>query len=133
MKLFKKKELMDDLVYHQYSNAYEDNPNYYANLNFFHFSKDSKLIAGYWEAPKGWFKANIKDFNEINFIIHGVVAISLGNKKVVLKEGDCFLLEDGDKVKIEIIKELKTFFCDYPIDEKFKIEAKKIMNSKYND
>jgi ethanolamine utilization protein EutQ (cupin superfamily) len=81
--------LIKDTVNH----PYDSNPEYVAKIHTFYYSKDEKLIAGYWEAPEGWFDAEIEEQNEINYVIEGEIDIICGDKIITAKKGDCFLVE----------------------------------------
>ena len=93
---------------------YDTNPDYFAKVNVFYISKNEKFVAAYWEAPKGWFKAKIDNFYEINYVIEGEVEFVLKDKTVTAKKGDCFLLEDGDEVKWIMKEFTRTVFFIYP-------------------
>ena len=96
---------------------YDSNPEYSARINTFYYSKDEKLTAGYWEAPEGWFDAEIGEQSEINYIIEGEIEIVCGGKKITAKKGDCFLVESGEKLKWIVRKPIKTIFFIYPANE----------------
>jgi len=121
--------LKSDLVEHQYENPYEKNPEYFAKLNYFYFSRDKRLVAGYWEAPEGWFDALVDGFNEINYMIEGEIKLTSKNKALLVKKGDCFLLENGDAVNFQINRFTRTIFLNYPVDERLLNEIKKIGSS----
>ena len=96
---------------------YEDNPGFIAKINTFFYSKDKKAISGYWEAPVGWFTAEITRQSELNYIIEGEIElfyIETGDKKISAKKGDIFMVEAGDKTKWVIKKPIKTIFFIYP-------------------
>jgi ethanolamine utilization protein EutQ (cupin superfamily) len=99
------------------NHPYESNPDYNAKINTFYYSDDEKLIAGYWEAPEGWFEAQIEEQNEINYVIDGEIDIICGEKKITAKKGDCFLVESGEKLKWVIKKHIKTIYFIYPANE----------------
>ncbi|KPJ88375.1 MAG: hypothetical protein AMS17_05750 [Spirochaetes bacterium DG_61] len=63
------------------NHPYDSNPDYTAKINTFYYSKDEKLIAGYWEAPEGWFDAEIEEQNEINYVIEGEIDLICEKKK----------------------------------------------------
>ena len=69
MKIIKNIDLKNNLVDH----PYDSNPDYLAKVNLFYVSQDKKFIAGYWEAPEGWFEEEIKGFNEINYVVEGEI------------------------------------------------------------
>lgn len=110
MKVIKNDFLVKNLVKH----PYESNPGYNAKINTFYFSRDKKLIAGYWEAPVGWFDTVIEEQNEINYVIEGEIELVSDSRKVTAKGGDCFLAEGGEKLKWIIKKPIRTFFFIYP-------------------
>lgn len=116
MKLFNSKFLIDEAVTH----PYEDNPDFVAKINTFFYSKDKKAIMGYWEAPTGWFTAEITEQSELNFIIDGeieLIDLENSDKKITAKKGDIFLVESDDKTKWVIKKPIKTIFFIYPSPE----------------
>ncbi len=104
----------DFLIKNTVIHPYDSNPEYNAKINTFYYSKDEKLIAGYWEAPEGWFDAEIEDQNEINYVIEGEIDIICGDKKITAKKGDCFLVESGENLRWIIKKPIKTIFFIYP-------------------
>lgn len=93
---------------------YDCNPGYEAKINTFYYSKDSKAIIGYWEAPAGWFTAQIEDQNEVNFVIEGEIDICSEENTITAKEGDCFLVESGESLKWIIKKPIRTIYFIYP-------------------
>ena len=110
MKLFKSKIIKKRVVSH----PYDCNPDYAAKINTFYYSKDSKAIIGYWEAPVGWFTAQIEDQNEVNFVIEGEIDISSEENTITAKKGDCFLVESGEELRWVIKKPIRTIFFIYP-------------------
>jgi len=113
MKLFDSKTLKEEAVVH----IYDDNPGYEALINTFFYSDDKRAIAGYWEAPVGWFSVEIAEQSELNFVIEGeidIVDIEDPVKKISARKGDIFLVERGDKIKWIIIKPVKTVYFIYP-------------------
>ena len=118
MNVISKENLIKNLVNH----PYDSNPEYFAKVNIFYYSPDGKFAAGYWEAPKGWFNAEIEGFSEIDFIIEGEIeAVSEDKTKtVVAKQGDCFLIENGDRFLWKINNKTKAVFFIYPLTEKIK-------------
>lgn len=113
VKVITKNYLRKKSVFH----PYENNPDYSARINTFYYSKDEKLIAGYWEAPEGWFEAEIGEQSEINYVIEGEIELICGGKKITAKKGDCFLVESGEKLKWIVKKLIKTIFFIYPANE----------------
>jgi ethanolamine utilization protein EutQ (cupin superfamily) len=102
--------LIGDTVIH----PYDSNPGYSAKINTFYYSEDEKFIAGYWEAPEGWFDAEIEEQSEINYVIEGEIDIICGDKKITAKKGDCFLVESGESLRWVVKKPVKTIFFIYP-------------------
>jgi len=127
MKIIDSGSLKNNLIEHQYDNPYENNPEYFAKLNYFYFSPDKKLVSGYWEAPEGWFDALVDGFDEINFIIEGEIKLTSKNKSLVVKQGDCLFLENGDAVTFHINKFTRTLFINYPVDSRLLYEIEKIV------
>lgn len=123
MKIIDQNFLVDNLTDH----PYETNPEYFAKVNIFYFSKDEKFTAGYWEAPVGWFSAVIDGFYEINYVVEGEVEFISKDKILTARKGDCFLVEDGDKVRWNIKKFTRTFFFIYPATKVLVSELKKMM------
>ena len=105
--------LKDNTVNH----PYDSNPEYSSKINTFYYSKDEKLIAGYWEASEGWFDAEIEEQTEINYVIEGEIDIVCEGKKITAKKGDCFLVESGEKLKWIIKEPIKTIFFMYPANK----------------
>lgn len=95
---------------------YDTNPGYEARLHSFHFSGDEKLLAGYWEAPKGWFRADIGTQTEVNFVIKGEIRLESGGRSITARRGDCFAVEPGDKLKWIVRKPIRTIYFIYPAD-----------------
>jgi uncharacterized cupin superfamily protein len=113
MKVITKDYLRQNSVVH----PYESNPGYITRINTFYYSKDEKLTAGYWEAPEGWFEAEIGEQSEINYVIEGEIELICGGEKITAKKGGCFLVESGEKLKWIIKKPIKTIFFIYPSNE----------------
>jgi uncharacterized cupin superfamily protein len=116
MRLFDSQILKNEAVIH----PYENNPEFKGLINTFFYSKDKKALAGYWEAPRGWFTTEIGEQSELNFIIEGeidIINLEDENKKISAKKGDVFLVERGDKVKWVINEPLKTIYFIYPSSE----------------
>lgn len=116
MKLIDSDFMRENAVDH----PYEDNPGFTAKINTFFYSGDKKAVAGYWEAPAGWFTAEITGQSELNYIIEGEIElfdIETGDKKISAKKGDVFLVETGDRIKWVVNKPIKTIFFIYPCPE----------------
>ena len=113
MKLINNWFLKSNTVIH----PYDSNPSYTAKINTFYYSEDEKLIAGYWEAPEGWFDAEIEEQNEINYVIEGEIDLVCKDKRLTAKKGDCFLVESGERIKWIIKKTIKTIFFIYPANK----------------
>jgi uncharacterized cupin superfamily protein len=96
---------------------YETNPDYESRINPFHYASDKRLVAGYWEAPVGWFEAGMGEQCELNFVIEGEIQLESEGRSISAKRGDCFILESGEEVKWNIVKPIKTFFVLYPASE----------------
>ena len=127
MKLFDSKTLKNEAVIH----PYEDNPGYEALINTFFYSDDKKAIAGYWEAPTGWFTSEIEEQSELNFLIEGeidIVSLDDGSKRISAKKGDIFLIEKGDRIKWVINKPVKTIYFIYPSPAQLTDFFKKLQN-----
>jgi uncharacterized cupin superfamily protein len=116
MKLIDSNLLSENAIDH----PYEDNPGFIAKINTFFYSEDKKAVTGYWEAPVGWFNAEITEQSELNYIIEGDIElfdIVTGEKRIAARKGDIFLVEAGDKLKWVIKKPIKTIFFIYPCPE----------------
>jgi len=113
MEVIQRTSLIKGLVNH----PYDTNPQYFAKVNTFYYSPDRKFAAGYWEAPEGWFDIIIEGFNEIDYIIDGEIeAISEDKtKKVIARQGDCFLIKNGDRFRWKVNKFTKAVFFIYPL------------------
>ena len=96
------------------SHPYDCNPGYKAKINTFYYSNDSKVIIGYWEAPVGWFTAQIEEQNEINFVIEGEIDICSEENTITAKKGDCFLVLRGEFLKWIIKYSVRTIYFIYP-------------------
>ena len=110
MRLITAKQIKQRTVPH----PYDTNPGYEARLHSFHFSEDEKLVAGYWEAPKGWFLADIGTQTEVNFVIQGKIQLVIGDESITACRGDCFVVEPGDRLKWIVRKPIRTIFFIYP-------------------
>jgi uncharacterized cupin superfamily protein len=104
VRVITEKQLQQRAVPH----PYDTNPGYEARIHSFHFSRDQKLVAGYWEAPQGWFLANIDAQTEVNFVIEGEIELVMGEKSVIARKGDCFVVEPGDQLKWIVRKPIRT-------------------------
>jgi uncharacterized cupin superfamily protein len=125
MKLLDSKFLEGDTVKH----PYEDNTDFMSKVNVFFYSKDNKAVAAYWEAPVGWFTAEITEQSEFNYVIEGEIELfdlETGDKKISAKAGDIFLVEAGDKTKWIIKKPIKTIFFIYPCPEELTLFFKSL-------
>ena len=122
----------DSLANNMSDHPYESNPDYSANINFFHFSKDKKLVVAYWEAPKGWFIWEYDGFYEIDYIIEGEIELVSEDKTIIVKKGDCFLTEDGEKIKFKIKKFTKALILVYPANEIIMRDIKKLISGRKN-
>ena len=116
MKLIDKNSLKTNLLVH----PYESNPDYFSYVNIFHYSSDGKVAVGYWEAPKGWIEFTFTGFHEVNYIIEGEMEITSNGRKITAKEGDCFIINDGDTARWEMKKFTRTFFYLYPLTKQIR-------------
>lgn len=114
MKKYAYEELISGLVTH----PYEDHPDYFSKIHFFHISPDRKVVTYYWEAPKGAFSVKFNQFNELIIMEEGVLQMISEATQKVLGKHDCIELskEDG-KVEFLVIEEVKAFGHLYPVDE----------------
>jgi ethanolamine utilization protein EutQ (cupin superfamily) len=113
MKIFEINNLKDGLLSH----PYESNPDYFSKINPFYYSSDEKFIAAYYEAQTGWFDVEIRDFNQLNYIIEGEIEVISDGKVNNLKSGSYFLIEDNDNLRYKIIKDVKILLLIYPATE----------------
>jgi len=116
MKQIDKNSLKANLLVH----PYESNPKYFSFVNFFHYSSDGEVGVGYWEAPKGWLEFTFNGFQEVNYVIEGEIEFTSNGKNITAKEGDCFIINDGDTVRWEIKKFTRTFFFIYPLTKEIR-------------
>lgn len=130
MKIIDSNFLRNGLVVHHY----ESNKRYFSKINFFYFSDDEKLVAAYWEAPRGWFNHVCNGFDEVEYIIDGEIELSLEDKKVTAGRGDCLLIKNGEKVKFRIKKFAKVIALNYPLNKILIEDIKKMIgnNNKIN-
>lgn len=114
MKVIDKNTLVRNMVIH----PYDSNKDYFAKVNMFYYSEDGKFAAAYWEAPEGWFNAEVKGFNELDFVLEGEMKLisSDGKKSIFAKTGDCIILEDGDKFSWILNKFSRVVFFIYPMN-----------------
>jgi ethanolamine utilization protein EutQ (cupin superfamily) len=111
MKLFSKDELIAGLKDH----PYDTNPDFTARVNYFYFSPDGKMLMAYYESPIGWFDAEINGFEEIDYVLEGLVRLSSKNGTLTAKAGDCFLIQNGDRIRWEMVKPSRMIFFLYPV------------------
>ena len=116
MKVFSKGELHGGMVDH----PYETNPDLLAKVNFFYYSPDGKMAMAYYESPKGWFDVEVKGFEEIDYVLEGEVELVSEKRKLKAKAGDCFLIQDGDKLRWEMKRYSRMIFFIYPITEEIR-------------
>jgi len=81
----------------------------------------------YYESPAGWFDVEINGFDEIDYVLEGEVELNEGGEAVTVKEGDCFLIRDGDKLRWRMTKYSKMIFFIYPLTE----EMERLIESFY--
>jgi len=125
MKVINSDFLVKNLVKH----PYESNPSFKAKINTFYFSEDKKAVVGYWEAPVGWFDTVIEEQSEINYVIEGEIELISDNEKIIAKKGDCFLVENGEKIKWVIKEPIKTIFFIYPTPKKLTVFFKELIDA----
>jgi uncharacterized cupin superfamily protein len=113
MKLIAKNRIEGETAVH----PYDSNPGYEGRIHTFHFSEDERFVAGYWEAPEGWFDAEIGEQTELNYVIEGEIELSDGLRSIVAKQGDCFVAEPGDKLRWTVRKSIRTIYFIYPADQ----------------
>lgn len=123
MKVIRKDELINRMVDH----PYESNIDLIAKVNFFYFSEDRKMAVAYYESPEGWFDVEVNGFDEIDYVLEGEVELITEVETVTVKEGDCFLIQDGDKLRWRMTKFSKMVFFIYPITE----EMERLIESFY--
>lgn len=111
MKVISRQELIREMVDH----PYDSNPDLTAKVNFFFFSKDRKMAMAYYESPQGWFDVEIEGFEEIDYVLEGEVRLSSATETLTARAGDCFLIQDGDRFRWEMVKPSKMVFFIYPI------------------
>lgn len=123
MKVIRKDELINGMVDH----PYESNIDLIAKVNFFYFSEDRKMAVAYYESHEGWFDVEVNGFDEIDYVLEGEVELITEVETVTVKEGDCFLIQDGDKLRWRMTKFSKMVFFIYPITE----EMERLIESFY--
>ncbi len=124
MQVIRKEELIDGMVDH----PYESNVDLLARVNFFYYSEDRKLALAYYESPEGWFDAEVNGFDEIDYVLEGEVELTTDDgEKVTVREGDCFLIQDGDKFRWRMTKSSKMIFFIYPLTK----EMERLIESFY--
>ena len=111
MKVISKPELISGMVDH----PYDSNPELTAKVNFFFFSEDGEMAMAYYESQVGWFDADISGFEEIDYVLEGEVRLTSASESLTAKAGDCFLIQDGDHFRWEMIKPSRMIFFIYPI------------------
>ncbi|MEJ2302370.1 MAG: cupin domain-containing protein [Anaerolineales bacterium] len=111
MKVITRDELIQGMVDH----PYDTNPDLVAKVNFFYFSKDRKMAMAYYESPPGWFDVEVSGFDEIDAILEGEVELISGEATLTAKQGDCFLVQDGDKFRWRMTRDSKMIFFIYPL------------------
>jgi uncharacterized cupin superfamily protein len=113
MRVIRKDELVDGMVDH----PYESNADLIAKVNFLYFSEDRKMAVAYYESPPGWFDVQVNGFDEIDYILEGEVELTSDGEIATVRAGDCFLIQDGDKLRWRMTKYSKMIFFIYPITE----------------
>ena len=73
----------------------------------------------YYESPPGWFDAEINGFNEIDAVLEGEVELVSERETLTAKEGDCFLIQDGDKFRWRMTRSSWMIFFIYPLTKEF--------------
>jgi ethanolamine utilization protein EutQ (cupin superfamily) len=110
LKLFNSDFLKKNLLIH----PYDSNPDYFSKINPFYFSEDKKFIIAYYEGNIGSFDIVINEFNQFNYILEGELEITSKKKIFNLKTGDCFLIENSDRLKYRIKKNVRILLFIYP-------------------
>ena len=111
MEKFSEKYLSSKLI----EDAFDD---YLSLANYFYFSDDNKMIAVYWEAPKGKFSFRLGTYDEIAYIIEGVIELKAKGRVKLLRKGDCYLASKHEKIIYDVKEYVKAFVTIYPVDKK---------------
>ena len=114
MKKISKEILVSGLVQH----PYDSNPDYFTRINFFHETPDKLVLSYYWEAPVGSVAMTFDQFDELIFILEGVLEIQSGAKKETFRKHDCLEISkhDGELI-FNVLEGVKAFGYIYPADE----------------
>jgi ethanolamine utilization protein EutQ (cupin superfamily) len=107
MKVISKDQLIAGLVDHP---PYDSNPALKAKLNILYISPDGRMAMAYYESDPGWFEEEVKDFDEIDYVLEGEVELISDDQHLIAKPGDCFLIENGDKFRWQMNKPSKMLF-----------------------
>ena len=107
MRIISKETLVNELVDHP---PYETNPELHAKLNVIYLSPDGRTAMAYYEAPEGWFDVEVKDFDEIDYMLEGEVELISADRRLTATPGDCFMIQDGDKFRWQMNKPSRMFF-----------------------
>lgn len=113
MRVIRKGELVNGMVDH----PYQGNPELLAKVNFFYYSEDRKMGMAYYESPAGWFEVEVNGFDEIDYVLEGEVELTINGNTETVGEGDCFLIQDGDKLHWRMTKFSRMIFFIYPLTE----------------
>jgi len=117
MKVISKETLINGLVDHP---PYDSNPELHAKLNFIYRSPDGRMAMAYYESPEGWFDVEVKDFDEIDYVLEGEVELISESQRLVAEPGDCFSIEDGDKFRWQMNRPSKMIFFIHTLSEEIK-------------
>ena len=71
----------------------------------------------YYESPEGWFDVEVKAFDEIDYVIEGEVELISDGLRLTARPGDCFQIQDGDKLRWQMNKPSKMIFFLHSLSE----------------
>lgn len=111
MKIITQEDLVQGMVDH----PYDTNPDLLARVNFFYFSQDRKLALAFYESPPGWFDVEVSGFEEIDYVLEGEVELISEAQTLTARAGDCFLIQDGDKLRWRMTRDSRMIFFIYPL------------------
>lgn len=126
MKKHTRETMLEGLVVH----PYETNPDYFARINFFHFSPDGNLATYFWEAPVGEVQLKFERFDEMIFVLAGKLEVTKSGHRSIFRAGDALEIsrEDG-ALLFRVLQEVQAVGYVYPLDEVEKNNIEALMNN----